>query len=180
MDLWWQGCDGSVLLAGPTAERASFINARLHGFDVIDEIKEEVEKACPNTVSCADILAFAARDTVKVTGAKGWRVHGGRRDGRVSIADEVILNLPPPTFHAQELISNFAAKGLTAEQMVVLSGTHLALSLSNHCSQVTASRMGLHVRLLPFLTDRSVYMPLSYFELISSNCVSKGSFHGAE
>lgn len=62
-----QGCEGSVLLnstANNTAERDAIPNLSLRGFQVIDAVKAAVERSCPRTVSCADILALVARDAV--------------------------------------------------------------------------------------------------------------------
>jgi peroxidase len=52
--------------ANNTAEKDAIPNLSLAGFDVIKNIKDAVEATCPKTVSCADILALAARDAVSV------------------------------------------------------------------------------------------------------------------
>ena len=124
MGVAMQGCDASILLAGNTTERASPVNIGMHGFEAIDAAKAAVEAACPGVVSCADILAFASRDTVRLTKGMRWAVPAGRKDGRVSLASEPGQNLPPSTFNSSQLVQNFAAKGLSAEQMVILSGSH--------------------------------------------------------
>lgn len=51
---------------GSLSERDAIPNRTLKGFDAIDAIKSAVEAVCPATVSCADILALAARDGLKL------------------------------------------------------------------------------------------------------------------
>lgn len=127
-DCFVEGCDGSILIDSTpnnTAEKDAIPNLTLGGFDVINEIKTKLEQECPGVVSCADIVALAARDSVSFQYRHAlWPVFTGRRDGRVSKASEALANLPSPFLNYTGLTRSFASKGLDPTDLVVLSGAH--------------------------------------------------------
>lgn len=137
-DCFIRGCDASILLDSTPenkAEKDGPPNISVRAFYVIDDAKAKLEKACPHTVSCADIVAMAARDVVTMTGGPSWNVLKGRKDGRVSKANDT-TNLPPPFLNATQLIQTFASRGLGIKDLVALSGGH-TLGFS-HCSSFVA------------------------------------------
>ncbi|CAO2045209.1 unnamed protein product [Urochloa humidicola] len=128
-DCFVNGCDASLLLDDTPAtpgEKSAGANAggSTFGFDLIDSIKTQVEAACPATVSCADILALAARDAVNLLGGPSWAVPLGRRDTTFPNATGAGTDLPGPDSGLDRLVSAFAAKGLTSRDLAALSGAH--------------------------------------------------------
>ncbi|CAA0376180.1 unnamed protein product [Arabidopsis thaliana] len=122
-DCFVQGCDGSVLIKGKSAEQAALPNLGLRGLEVIDDAKARLEAVCPGVVSCADILALAARDSVDLSDGPSWRVPTGRKDGRLSLATEA-SNLPSPLDSVAVQKQKFQAKGLDTHDLVTLLGAH--------------------------------------------------------
>ncbi|TYH55631.1 hypothetical protein ES332_D09G247800v1 [Gossypium tomentosum] len=128
-DCFVNGCDGSLLLDSTSAfeteknARGNFNSVR--GFEVVDQIKAEVDRVCGRpVVSCADILAVAARDSVLALGGPTWKVRLGRRDSTTAsraLADSV---LPSASMDLPALISNFKNQGLNTRDLVALSGGH--------------------------------------------------------
>ncbi|KAL4649414.1 hypothetical protein ACB092_01G012600 [Castanea dentata] len=127
-DCFVNGCDASVLLDDTTnftgEKTAGPNNDSLRGYEVIDTIKSQLEKQCPGVVSCADILAVAARDSVVRLGGTTWTVPLGRRDATTASFNDAQNNLPSPFSDLSALISAFSNKGFTAPEMVTLSGGH--------------------------------------------------------
>ncbi|PIN15752.1 Peroxidase [Handroanthus impetiginosus] len=127
-DCFVNGCDASVLLADTanfTGEQTAFPNNNsLRGFDVINNIKSQVEQACPGIVSCADILAVAARDGVVALNGPSWTVALGRRDSTTASLSAANSQIPAPTMNLSALITSFSNKGFNARELVALSGSH--------------------------------------------------------
>ncbi|XAR72874.1 Peroxidase [Bertholletia excelsa] len=127
-DCFVNGCDGSVLLDGTKdfeSEKNAFPNMNsARGFEVIDKIKADVERTCPGTVSCVDILALAAREAVAQSGGPFYYVPLGRRDGLAAYKDAANQQLPSPFEPLPNITAKFASKGLDLKDVVVLSGAH--------------------------------------------------------
>ncbi|CAL5084757.1 unnamed protein product [Urochloa decumbens] len=127
-DCFVDGCDASVLLndtATFTGEQGAIPNKNsLRGFTVIDNIKAQVEAVCNQTVSCADILAVAARDSVVALGGPSWTVLLGRRDSTNASKSNAESDLPGPNFDLSNLTQLFANKNLNVTDLVALSGGH--------------------------------------------------------
>ncbi|OIT40152.1 PREDICTED: peroxidase 72-like [Nicotiana attenuata] len=127
-DCFVKGCDASLLLDSSgsiISEKRSNPNRNsARGFEVIDEIKKALEKECPQTVSCADILALAARDSTVLAGGPNWEVPLGRRDSRGASLSGSNNNIPAPNNTFNTILTKFKLKGLHIVDLVALSGSH--------------------------------------------------------
>jgi peroxidase len=127
-DCFVKGCDASILLDSSgsiVSEKRSNPNRNsARGFEVLDDIKSALEKECPHTVSCADIMALAARDSTVLTGGPSWEVPLGRRDSKGASLSGSNNNIPAPNNTFQTILTKFKLQGLNLVDLVALSGSH--------------------------------------------------------
>ncbi|KAL7190208.1 hypothetical protein ACSBR2_022484 [Camellia fascicularis] len=132
-DCFADGCDTSIMIASPNgdAEKDAQDNLSLagDGFDT-----DQGKTSSRNSMSCADILAIAAKDTVVLAGGPPFSVELGRRDGRISLASCVAGNLAKPFFDLTRLNAIFVKNNLTQFDMIALSGAH-TVGVS-HCNNI--------------------------------------------
>ncbi|XP_037412171.1 peroxidase 57-like [Triticum urartu] len=132
-DCFVQGCDASLLLDGPNTEKTAPQNSGIFGYDFIDDIKSDLEAACPGVVSCADIIIAATRDAIALCGGPSYAVTLGRRDGMVSVS-WMAGDLPSPHVDIPTAIAMFAKKGFNSFEMATLMGAHTVGV--THCSVI--------------------------------------------
>ncbi|EOA28395.1 hypothetical protein CARUB_v10024601mg [Capsella rubella] len=127
-DCFVNGCDASVLLddtPNMLGEKLALSNINsLRSFEVVDNIKEALEKACPATVSCADIIIMASRDAVALTGGPDWEVKLGRKDSLTASQKDSDDVMPSPRANATYLIDLFKRFNLSTKDLVALSASH--------------------------------------------------------
>ncbi|XP_078149125.1 cationic peroxidase SPC4-like [Carex rostrata] len=140
-DCFVQGCDASVLLdgsaSGPGEQQAPpNFTLRSAAFKAINDIRALIDKVCGVVVSCADVVALAARDSVALSGGPKYKVPLGRRDGLNFASQQATLDsLPAPTSDVTKLLSVLNNLGLDTDDLVALSGGH-TIGLA-HCTSFT-------------------------------------------
>ncbi|KAM0939942.1 putative peroxidase [Dioscorea sansibarensis] len=140
-DCFVQGCDASVLLdgsaSGPSEQDAPpNLTLRPAAFKAINDLRALIDKKCGHVVSCADVVAIAARDSVALSGGPNYKVPLGRRDGLTfATVNDTNASLPPPTSNVSFLISTLKKINLDTTDLVTLSGGH-TLGLA-HCTSFT-------------------------------------------
>lgn len=140
-DCFVQGCDASVLLDGSASgpsEQAAPPNLTLRpaAFKAIDDLRLLIDQACGRVVSCADVVALAARDSVALSGGPNYKVPLGRRDGLTfATRNATLASLPAPFNNASTILKVLEKINLNAEDLVALSGGH-TIGIS-HCTSFT-------------------------------------------
>jgi peroxidase len=158
-----------VLVDAPGSERHADASKTLRGFDLIDDIKAELEKKCKGAVSCADILTAAARDASTAVGAPYWSLRYGRKDGTESREDEADRYVPMGGESVTDLIAFFEANGLNVIDLVALSGTY--------ASFISALRFG-HIGDPSLLCSQSI-LPLYIYILMHQELTRSGARRAA-
>ncbi|WVZ78737.1 hypothetical protein U9M48_026397 [Paspalum notatum var. saurae] len=128
IDADMQGCDASIMIVNSNGDdewrNSDNQSLKPEGFQTILNAKAAVDSdpQCRYKVSCADILALAARESVYQSGGPNYPVELGRYDGRVSTRDSVVL--PHANFNLDQLNAFFSGLGFSQAEMVALSGAH--------------------------------------------------------
>lgn len=156
-----QGCDASILLdsqGGIVSERESATNFGIKRLDFIDNMKTALELACPNTVSCADIVVLAAREAVNAAGGPFIPVDLGRKDSTTASSAAADQQIPSPASDFDSFAGVFQSKGMSLEESVAILGAH-TLGVG-HCRSIVN-------RLYP---SKEAQMNLALYGLLRLRC----------
>ncbi|MCL7049789.1 hypothetical protein MKW94_029181 [Papaver nudicaule] len=123
-----QGCDASILLdsegPNPVSEMVSSKNFMIRHRKSIGLIKSVLESKCPGKVSCADIIALAAKESIAFTGGPKIQIPLGRKDSTSGSYKQADISLPSAHVSVDEMLQIFEAQGMNLEESVAILGAH--------------------------------------------------------
>ncbi|PON91278.1 Peroxidase [Trema orientale] len=123
-----QGCDASILLTSHdlacNSEMESSRNFGIRKLEMINHIKTILEINCPGHVSCADIIALAAKESVFITGGPEIKIPLGRKDSVTCSSQQADANLPAAGIGVPKLLQIFASHGMTHKESIAILGAH--------------------------------------------------------
>ncbi|XP_042477466.1 peroxidase 29-like [Macadamia integrifolia] len=123
-----QGCDASILLDSDdqnmNSEMRSIRNFGIRKRDSIGHIKSILEVVCPGQVSCADVIALAAKESVSFSGGPSIQIPLGRRDSTSSSQQMADAHIPSQSINVDGLLNIFMAKGMNLQESVAILGAH--------------------------------------------------------
>ncbi|XVF07942.1 hypothetical protein REPUB_Repub06bG0182600 [Reevesia pubescens] len=122
-----KSCDASLLLEtvnGIESEQKSHRSFGMRNFKYVKTIKETLEKECPMTVSCADIVSLSARDGIVLLGGPRIEMKTGRMDSKESYLTEVDIAIPNHNDSMELVLSRFQSNGIDTQGTVALLGAH--------------------------------------------------------
>ncbi|XWS19379.1 hypothetical protein CRYUN_Cryun31cG0010600 [Craigia yunnanensis] len=112
----------STLALKGNSEVVSGKNFGIRKRETIQHIKDILEAECPGQVSCADIIALAAKESVAVSGGPNIQIPLGRKDSTTCSRQAADTHLPPPDITVDKLLNIFMSKGLNLEESVAIMG----------------------------------------------------------
>ena len=108
-------------------------NFGIRKLEEIGRLKSILEAVCPRQVSCADIIALAARDSILLSGGPFIQIPLGRKDSfNYSTPKQADAHLPSTTINVHQLLHIFKPKGMYLHESVAILGNNsLALTIHN-------------------------------------------------
>lgn len=124
-----QGCDASILLNSRAltckSEMESSQNLGIRKLEAINHIKSILEITCPGQVSCADIIALAAKESVLITKGSDIKIPLGRKNSvTCSSPQQADAKLPAAGIAVNELLRIFTSHRMNLEESVAILGAH--------------------------------------------------------
>ncbi|XVE95706.1 hypothetical protein REPUB_Repub02eG0122500 [Reevesia pubescens] len=146
------GCDASILSNHEGGKRRAEASKTLRGFEVMDDIKAELEKFCPATTSCTNILTAATRDAPFFLRGSYWMVPYGRKDSRISSAKDADM-VPMGRETITTLLELFQCRDLNVIDVIVLSGAHTLRRAARGAIQYRLNGSGMAYNKNPPIDD---------------------------